>query len=132
MAMSEEHKAALAVGRKESRAIKAYLEALANRKPGRPVTPDSLRQKIERLDAKLDGEADALKRVELVQQRLDAEDALAAASESVDMEALEAGFIESVAGYSERKGITYSAWRASGVPAEVLKRAGIARTRRSS
>jgi hypothetical protein len=131
MAMSEEHKAALAVGRKESRAIKAYLEALASRKPGRPVTPESLRQKIERISAKLADESDALKRVELVQQRLDAEDALASVAEVIDMAALEAGFVESVAGYSQRKGITYSAWRASGVPAEVLKRSGVPRTRRS-
>ena len=31
--------------------------------------------------------------------------------------------------YCERKGITYSTWREVGVPAEVLKKAGISRRR---
>ena len=49
MAMSAEHKAALAAGRRESRAIKDYLEALASRRPGRPVTPDTLAKRVKDL-----------------------------------------------------------------------------------
>lgn len=130
MAMSDEHKAALAVGRRESRTIKSYLDALGSRKPGRPVTAESLRQKIERLQTRLEEESDALKRVDLMQKRLDAEDALGATGGSVDIGELEAEFVEAVVGYSARKGIGYSAWREAGVPADVLKKAGIARTRR--
>jgi len=130
MAMSDEHKAALALGRRQSRAIKAYLEALGSRKPGRPVTRESLQKKVERIGERLAEETDALKRVELVQQKLDAEAALSAMDDGVDLAELEAGFVESVGAYSERKGIGYGAWRASGVPAEVLKKAGIPRTRR--
>ena len=127
MAMTQEHKDALAQGRREARAIKSYLEALGSRRPGRPVTPDSLRQRIERLDAKIATEKDPLRRVDLVQQRLDAADALKRVSASADLDALEAGFIEYADSYSERKGITYAAWREAGVPASVLRKAGIGR-----
>lgn len=128
MAMSQEHKDALARGRREARAIKTYLEALANRRPGRPVTTESLNGRIERLEAKLATETDPLKRVDLVQQRLDAVEALKRVEASADMDALEAGFVDHAAGYSERKGISYTAWRESGVPARVLRKAGIARS----
>lgn len=131
MAMSDEHKAALAAGRRESRAIKAYLQALGSRRPGRPVTPDSLKQKIARLTERIEGEGDPLKRVDLVQQRIDAESALEEMSDAVDLATLEKGFVEAAPGYSKRKGITYTAWREAGVSAEVLRKAGIARTRRS-
>ena len=63
MAMSDEHKAALAVGRREARTIKSYLDALASRKPGRPVTAESLREKIQRLQDRLAEESDALKQI---------------------------------------------------------------------
>ena len=69
MAMTDEHKDALAQGRREARAIKAYLDALANRRPGRPVTSASLNERLERLGRKIESETNALKRVDLVQQR---------------------------------------------------------------
>ncbi len=131
MPMSAEHKEALARGRKEARMIKSYLEALASRRPGRPVTPESLRNRIKSLDEKIAGETDPLKKVELVQARLDAEEALASAEQQVDLDELEKGFIDVAKDYSERKGITYTAWREAGVPPAVLKKAGIPRTRRS-
>ena len=37
----------------------------------------------------------------------------------------ERAFVEAAAPYGERKGISYKAWREVGVPAAVLKRAGI-------
>lgn len=131
MAMSDAHKAALAQGRKEARAIKAYLEAIASRRPGRPVTAASLQERLARLDDKIAAEENALKRVEMVQQRIDTEAALSALGDQEDFEAIEKDFVSAVPGYSERKGISYTAWRESGVPAHVLKQAGIPRTRRS-
>ena len=66
--MSDEHKAAMAKGRTEARAIKAYLAvATAPRKPGRPVTTASLEDKIASLDEKVRNEDDPLSRVELIQ-----------------------------------------------------------------
>jgi hypothetical protein len=124
--MSDEHKAALAEGRREARAIKAYLAALASRRPGRPVTPESLRARLTRIVEQLGATNDPLRRVELIQQRLDTERALEEYA-VVDMESLEAGFVAAAAGYSERKGISYAAWREAGVPAALLKGAGIRR-----
>ena len=63
------------------------------------------------------------------QERLDAEAALVRAEATEDFAAFETAFVEHAKPYSERKGISYSAWRESGVPAEVLRRAGIPRTR---
>lgn len=130
MAMSAEHKAALVKGRAEAKAITNYLEALAARRPGRPVTRDSLEKRLSNLNDRLASEGNALKKVELIQARLEAEEALAAAHESVDLSDLENEFAKVAADYSGRKGISYSAWRSAGVPASVLKKSGIARTRR--
>ena len=52
--------------------------------------------------------------------------------DSANLSVLEEEFIEAVKGYSGRKGISYSAWREIGVPADVLRRAGMAQTRRRS
>lgn len=130
MAMSPEHKAALAQGRKESRAIKSYLTALGSRRPGRPVTQESVQQRISSLKERLATETDPLRRVDLVQARLDAEDQLANLAESEDIDALERDFLAVATVYSDRKGISYAAWRESGVSAVTLKAAGVKRTRR--
>ena len=47
--MSDEHKAALADGRAQGRAVRAYLEALEANKPrrGRKRTPESMRARID-------------------------------------------------------------------------------------
>ena len=128
--MTEEHKAALAKGRAESRAIKAYLAvATAPKKRGRPVTPASLENRIKALDNKIDAEDDPLVRVELIQARIDARKSLDEMGSAADLEALEAGFVEYAAGYSDRKGITWAAWREAGVPAATLRNAGLKQTR---
>lgn len=127
MAMSAEHKAALAAGRRESRAIKQYLEALASRRPGRPITPQTLKQRIADLETRIAVESNPLKAIDLRQARLDAERALAAAGAPADTGALEAAFVEYARDYSARKGISYAAWREAGVPAAVLKKAGVTR-----
>jgi hypothetical protein len=125
--MSDEHKAALAEGRRQSRALKRYLEALGTRRPGRPVTPETLRLRLERVEIRIAAESDPLKRLDLVQQRIDVETQLEHMDDAADIEALEAGFVEYAKAYSVRKGITYAAWREVGVPAAVLKEAGIRR-----
>lgn len=128
--MSDEHKAALALGREESRAVRRYLEALEAHKPkrGRRRTQDGIYARIEQIDSRL-ATADPLTRVHLVQERLNLENELASQGESVDIAALEDAFVKAAKGYGERKGIGYAAWRASGVDASVLRKAGIARTR---
>lgn len=131
MPMSEEHKAALAQGRRESRAIKAYLEALGSRRPGRPVTAESIRKRIEAIDEKLAAEEDSLRQLDLRQERIDAESTLKEVEAKEDIDKLERAFVEVARSYSDRKGISYAAWRQVGVPASVLKEAGIPRSRTS-
>jgi hypothetical protein len=128
--MSAEHKAAIAQGRRETKAIKAYLEAISvPRRRGRPITPETLETKIADLDQRIRDEDNPLARVELFQARLDAQEALDQLTATVDLDALEVGFIEYAGSYSERKGLTWPAWREAGVSAEVLRAAGIKRTR---
>lgn len=132
MAMSKEHKEALARGRLEARSIKAYLNALDARKPGRPVTRESLEQRLARVNSKLEAEVDPLKRLDLMQSKMDIEQTLANTEKSSNLEELAAGFVAHAKSYSERKGITYTTWRQFGVPAELLRQAGIPETRRRS
>lgn len=131
MAMTQAHKDALAQGRREARAVKSYLEALGARRPGRPVTVESVKKRLEGIEQKIAEEENELKKVDLIQSRLDAEEQLAELQDAPDVDALEQGFVEVAKSYSERKGISYSAWREAGVPASVLKEAGVPRTRRS-
>lgn len=128
--MSEEHKAALAQGRRESRSIKAYLKALSERKPGRPVTKESLTKRLDSVSKKIDGSDDPLETVDLIQSKLDIEVALSELADTEDIDALEVGFVQHAASYSDRKGVSYTAWREFGVPAKVLREAGIKETRR--
>ena len=127
MAMSAEHKAALAAGRREARAIKGYLDSLGARRRGRPVTPESLTKRVKDLEKKIAAETNSLRAIDLRQARMEAEQALASAAGSVDRAKLEADFVKHVKAYTKRKGIAYSVWREAGVPAAVLKKAGIGR-----
>jgi hypothetical protein len=128
--MSAEHKQALAVGREESRSVRRYLEALEAHKPkrGRRRTSERIELRLTQIEERLPT-ADPLSRVHLVQERIDLENELAAKEETVDLQALEDDFVTAAKGYGERKGITYAAWREAGVDANVLRRAGVARTR---
>ena len=127
MAMSDQHKEALAVGRRESRAIRAYLDAIGNRRPGRPVTPETLTRRLAKIEEQLGAEGNPLKRVDLLQRQIDAKAALAGLEVSADVDALEGAFVDALPGYSRRKSISYAAWRAAGVPASLLKKSGLSR-----
>ncbi len=126
--MSDSHKAALAEGRDQGRAVRRYLEALEAHKPkrGRKRTPESVQKRLATIDEKLGG-ADALSRLHLVQERMNLENELASTGNTVDMQALEDDFVVAAAPYGTRKGITYAAWRHLGVDPAVLRRAGIKR-----
>jgi hypothetical protein len=126
--MSNEHKAALAEGRDQGRAVRRYLEALEANKPrrGRKRSPESMKKRLAAVEAEI-AAADPLKRLHLVQERLDLQSALETSESNVDLAQLEKDFIKSAAPYSERKSISYSAWRELGVPTDVLEKAGIVR-----
>lgn len=126
--MTDEHKAALAAGRAEGRAVRAYLEALDQHRPkrGRKRTPDSVNARLAKIDTELVS-ADPMARLSLVQERLDLLAELESLTTTVDLTALESDFVKSAKGYGERKGISYAAWREVGVSAATLKAAGISR-----
>jgi hypothetical protein len=127
--MSDEHKTALAEGRDQGRAVRRYLEALEANKPrrGRRRSPESIGKRLEAIENDLPT-ADPLKRLHLIQERIDLQAALEASEAGTDLADLEAQFVAVAAGYGERKDITYAAWRELGVPAPVLAQAGISRT----
>jgi len=127
MAMSQEHKKALAQGRKEARSITAYLESLRPRRRGRPITEASVRRRLEGVRERIKLESNPLRRVELVQKRIDLERQLADLGSRSDSSSLEADFLRYARAYGERKKISYAAWREAGVPAAVLAKAGIKR-----
>jgi hypothetical protein len=126
--VSDAHKRAMATGRNESRAVRLYLEALDAHKPkrGRKRTPDSIRRRLATIEDSIPT-ADALDRVNLIQERMNLELELASLEAGDELPELEEAFVAAVAGYSERKGISYEAWRQSGVAASVLRRAGLTR-----
>jgi len=125
-AMSDNHKAALAEGREQGRAIRTYLEALESSAPkrGRKRTTESIDKRVSAIDAAL-ADADPLRRVTLVQERLDLTAERETIGQTVDLSSLEAGFVAVAKSYSERKGISKAAWREIGVSAAVLKAAGV-------
>lgn len=86
-----------------------------------------MRARIERIELDLET-ADPLKRLGLVQERLDLQREIETAETKVDLAQLETEFIDAAKSYSTRKGISYAAWRELGVQASTLKSAGITRS----
>lgn len=128
--MSEGHKAAIAAGRSEGAAVRRYLEALKlKRRPGRRFTKAQLAERLDELQTKVDSEENPLVEVELRQKARDLELRIAHSDQEVDEADLEAAFVEVAKEFSERKKISYSVWREMGVPASVLKKAGIPQER---
>ena len=85
---------------------------------------------MEKVNEKLGATDNPLETVDLIQSKIDIERSLAELENAQDMDSLEAGFIENVASYSDRKGVSYTAWREFGVPASILRKAGVKETRR--
>src|SRR5256885_11147823 len=72
--MTAQHKAAIARGREESSAIQLYLDALEAQRPraGRRRTTKSVQDELSRIRTQMK-DAVPMKRVELVQRRMDLE-----------------------------------------------------------
>jgi hypothetical protein len=128
--MSSAHKAALAQGRRESRAINKYLDALkaGKGKRGRKRTPSSIEARLSRI-ARTFEEASAMQQLELTQERMNLESEKTRLETRADLSALEKEFVAVAKGYAARRNISYSAFRSMGVSADVLTKAGVKRTR---
>jgi uncharacterized protein YicC (UPF0701 family) len=127
--MTTAHKRALAEGRELGRAVRKYLDALDQNRPrrGRKRTTESIKRRLDAISKQL-ADASPLQRLQLVQERMDLKSELDQLGAKVDLSSLERDFAKVARDYSERKGISYAAWRELGVPADVLKRAGIGRS----
>ena len=128
MTMTSAHKRALAEGRELGRAVRNYLDALDQNRPkrGRKRTAESIKRRLDAISKQI-ADAPPIQRLQLVQERMDLKAELDQLGGKVDLSSLEREFAKVAKAYSERKGISYAAWREAGVPAEVLKRAGISR-----
>lgn len=124
--MTQVHKDKLAEGRVQSRTIGAYLEALEANKPRRGRKVDVSPTRLAQLDSEI-ADAFGLRKLELVQQKLELEKLATSAETESDLDVLRKEFVKIAKKYGERKGISYSAWRQVGVPADALREAGISR-----
>lgn len=126
--MTKAHKDALAEGRRRGQIVREYLKAIADARPrrGRPITKEGLRKRIADLDRELKKDHDdPLKKLDLVQRRIDAQKKLDEFDAPVDLTAIEKKFVGVARAYGEAKGISAEAWLEMGVSREVLKRAKI-------
>ncbi|CAN5204678.1 hypothetical protein BH24ACT1_BH24ACT1_13210 [soil metagenome] len=127
--VSDDQKSAMAEGRAQSRAISPYLEALEAYRPkrGRKRTPESIDRRLQAIDNELES-ANQIKRLSLVQERLDLLTERNNLDRKVDLSAYEEAFVANAKAYGDRRGISYQAWRQLGVPSSVLTKAGIPRS----
>src|SRR6478735_3508641 len=113
--LSAAHKRALAEGRTMSATVDRYLSAVNTPKQrGRKVSKATLTQRLA-----------AAREVRDLKNKL----ASISAANGTDVKSLEAEFVRIAKKFGENRGIGYGAWRDAGVPAVVLKKAGVARTR---
>ena len=124
--MDDQHKAKLAQGRNDARAVKNYLEFLENNKPkrGRKRTPDTIQKRLDKIEAELD-DAGTLQRLAMLQEQEDLAAELEKMGEVVDGSELRAAFVEAAARYGKSKGISRGTFRKMGVDAKTLTEAGV-------
>lgn len=113
--------------------VRRYLDALQLHQAAssRRKTTDTIRRSLDATLAQLELSQTPTKRLGLIQRRMDLEAELRDAEQrsTVDVSGLEEAFVGVASEYSEAKGISWPAWREVGVPAEVLRRGGVVRTR---
>ena len=124
MGHTDEHRKRIAEGRVQTAAIRNYLNHLAtDRRSER--TPPRIQAELRTVQDAAETETDTIKRLQLVQRRMDLEAELNRSKSAPDPDDLLSRFIEAAAPYAERKGISYAAFREVGVPASVLRKAGL-------
>ena len=128
--MTSTHKAALARGREMSTIVDRYLSVVnVPKKRGRRVSPAALRKRLAAAEATTKS-ATGVAKVLAAQEVRDLRARLSeTSSDGTNTKTLEASFVKVARQFSVNRGISYAAWRDAGVPAAVLQRAGIARTR---
>jgi len=129
--LSAAHKRALADGRTMSAVVDRYLSAVNTpKRRGRKVSKAALVQRLTDARAKAKS-ANGVDKVLAAQEVRDLEVRIANMDTATggDVKSLESAFVKVARRFGENRGIGYGAWRDAGVPAVVLKKAGVARTR---
>jgi len=129
--LSAAHKRALAEGRTMSATVDRYLSAVNTTKQrGRKVSKATLTQRLAAARERAKSTT-GVEKVLAAQEVRDLQNKLASmnAASGTDVKSLEAEFVRIAKKFGENRGIGYGAWRDAGVPAVVLKKAGVARTR---
>jgi hypothetical protein len=115
----------------ETSRVRRYLRAL-EAQAGSPLRGLKTRTWVERqitaLPERIQAETDPLKRLLLVQELMDRQSELADMPTPEEFARIEEDFVAVAKAFSERKGVSYAAWRHVRVEAEVLERAGITRS----
>lgn len=110
--------------------VGAYLTAVrAPKQRGRQRTLESAEAELADVTTQLDADPSATTALLLTQRRIDLEREVEERRARANPGALEAEFVKVAARYGESRGISYAAWREVGVPAAVLRQAGIPETR---
>ena len=114
-----------------SATVDRYLRLINTpKRRGRKVSVATLEQRLALARKRLPT-ATGLERAYTAQEIRDllAKIAQLPSADDADRTRAEAAFVKIAKAFSERRGLTYGAWRDAGVPADVLRRAGISRTR---
>ena len=130
--LSASHNRALAEGRTMSATVDRYLSAVNTpKRRGRKISKASLVSRLAEALTKAKS-ASGVEKVLAAQEVRDLQIHIAnmESASNTDLKSLEAAFVKIAKQFGENRGIGYGAWRDAGVPAVVLKKAGIARTRR--
>ena len=110
--------------------VRKYLNALESAQPTpKKATPDKLQERLVQIRAELEEPMAPYAKLKLRAEIERLEKQLAALTEAAEANDLEDRFVEIAADYSAREDISYNVWREMGVPADVLQRANIRRTR---
>lgn len=116
------------MSRSASACVKRYLELQSPRlrRRGSPADLGATREQLELVEAEIPLTVDPLTRVLLHQRAIDLKAKLEEMETTeADFEQIEEEFIENVARWAEQKKISYSALREAGVPAQILRKAGM-------
>jgi hypothetical protein len=113
--------------RAETKAVAAYLAALKGPRPSgsSKAKREGLLRRRAHIEQWTSEERSPIREVELIQQRLDIDAQLAQIDEAARLPELEEAFVNVAASWAKRSGITAAALGEAGVPAGVLKRAGL-------
>jgi hypothetical protein len=113
--------------RAETTAVAAYLTALKGPRPSgsSKAKREGVMRRRAQIEQWISNERSPIREVELIQQRLDIDAQLSKLDEAARLPELEEAFVNVAASWAKRRGITAAALREAGVPAGVLKRAGL-------